>query len=191
MVGMGVPVNLMWEEQAYSGCLVTSNACQTKSWAVDTGKRENGRGGGTIPRPSFTNYAEYLLTSGLSPCLRSHPTLPPPNSFATSHHFPPRSVAAYQGLQRGSSSHLQASRGDKGKGVRGSEAEEGLELGLWFGKHFRGMMKRLSEFRWGSWAGALLLSWRTYFWGDIGKAGRGTVVIGCQDFSKRISKTKF
>lgn len=32
------------------------------------------KGPATIPRPSFTNYAEYLLTGGLSLCLLSHLT---------------------------------------------------------------------------------------------------------------------
>lgn len=41
--------------------------------------REKRRAPATIPRPSFTNYTEYLLTGGLSQCLLSHPT--PPHLF--------------------------------------------------------------------------------------------------------------
>lgn len=37
-------------------------------------KTEGREGPATIPRPSFTNYAEYLLTGGLSLRLLSHPT---------------------------------------------------------------------------------------------------------------------
>lgn len=38
-------------------------------------KTEKGEGGPTtIPRSSFTNYPEYLLTGRLSQCLPSHPT---------------------------------------------------------------------------------------------------------------------
>lgn len=71
--GTGVPANGTRgrKELPVTACLATSNACQTKSRAV------RGRGA-TIPRPSFTNYAEYLLTGGLSPRLLSRP---PPHSI--------------------------------------------------------------------------------------------------------------
>lgn len=60
-------LNQTRRERASSDCLATSNTHQTKN-------REKRRGTATIPRPSFTNYSEYLLTGGLSLCLLSHPT---------------------------------------------------------------------------------------------------------------------
>lgn len=111
--GTGVPANGTRgrKELPVTACLATSNACQTKSRAV------RGRGA-TIPRPSFTNYAEYLLTGGLSPRLLS----PPPTA---SHHFQPCSVASLPGIAERKlllRSPGGASGGDKGKGARRGEA---------------------------------------------------------------------
>lgn len=111
LVSLCLSLNQTRKEQASNDCLVTSNTHQTNNRAED---REKRRGPATIPRPSFTNYTEYLLTGGLSQCLLSHPTpliLPP----STSHHVPSRSVTVYHVLWRGSSLHLQASGGDKRK----------------------------------------------------------------------------
>ncbi|CAB1453611.1 unnamed protein product [Pleuronectes platessa] len=47
------------KEQASNDYLATSNTHQTNNRAAD---REKRRGPATIPRPSFTNYTEYLLT---------------------------------------------------------------------------------------------------------------------------------
>lgn len=119
--GTGVPANGTRgrKELPVTACLATSNACQTKSRAV------RGRGA-TIPRPSFTNYAEYLLTGGLSLRLLSRP---PPTA---SHHFQPCSVASLPGIAERKlllRSPGGASGGDKGKGAR-EERRGGEKLGL-------------------------------------------------------------
>lgn len=74
----------------------------TKKRAEDSEKR---RGTPTIPRPSFDNYTEYLLTGGLSLCLLSHPT---PLTFPLKHphHFP--SYCVYHVVLKGGTSHFQA-----------------------------------------------------------------------------------
>lgn len=85
LVGLRLSLNQTRKEQASNDCLATSNTCQTKNRAED---REKKRGPATIPRPSFTNYTEYLLTGGLSQCLLSHPTpliFPPFNIPSLSH----------------------------------------------------------------------------------------------------------
>lgn len=97
LVGLRLSLNQTRKEQASNDCLATSNTCQTKNRAED---REKKRGPATIPRPSFTNYTEYLLTGGLSQCLLSHPTpliFPP----STSHHFPiPRCYSLPRAAER-------------------------------------------------------------------------------------------
>lgn len=78
----------------------------TKSRAVGAG---GGSGGGTVPRPSFTNYAEYPLTGGLSPCLLSRPTTLP--LFRNIPSLPyPAWLQACRGLRRGSRSSARTSR---------------------------------------------------------------------------------
>lgn len=122
-----------------TGCLATSNTCQTKSRAV------RGRGAATIRRPSFTNYAEYLLTGGLSPRVLSRPHPLHPRHPITSRSA---RLRAYRGLQRGSCSsarlEVQAAK-TKGKGAR-RRGKVGARALIWetFQKK---MMKRLSEFR--------------------------------------------
>lgn len=119
------------KELPVTACLATSNACQTKSRAV------RGRGA-TIPRPSFTNYAEYLLTGGLSPRLLSRPHPPPQHPITSS----PASVASLPGIAERKlllRSPGGASGGDKGKGARRGEAGR-RKVGaraLISGKHFR------------------------------------------------------
>lgn len=138
--GTGVPANGTRgrKELPVTACLATSNACQTKSRAV------RGRGA-TIPRPSFTNYAEYLLTGGLSLRLLSRP--PPQHPITSS----PARLRAYRGLRRGScsSARLEVRAAEtKGRELerRGGEAKS-WGLGFDLGNISEGMMKRLSEFR--------------------------------------------
>ena len=71
LVSLCLSLNQTRKEQACNDCLATSNTHQTNNRAED---REKRRGPTTNPRPSFTNYTEYLLTGGLSQCLLSHPT---------------------------------------------------------------------------------------------------------------------
>ncbi len=71
LIGLCLSLNQTRKQRASNDCLATSNTCQTQNRAED---REKRRGPATIPRPSFTNYTEYLLTGGLSQCLLSHPT---------------------------------------------------------------------------------------------------------------------
>lgn len=83
------------------------------------------RGPTTIPRPPFTNYTEYLLTGGLSQWLLSHPTSLIFSS-STSHQLPSNSLQFTACEERGSSSRLQANRGDKRKG-----GWAGRQFGVW------------------------------------------------------------
>lgn len=123
-----------------TACLATSNACQTKSRAV------RGRGA-TIPRPSFTNYAEYLLTGGLSPRLLRRPH--PPDSIP--------SLPALLGCELTGDCGEEAApplawRCERRRQREGSSERRGGEAKSWgsgfdLGNISEGMMKRLSEFR--------------------------------------------
>lgn len=142
LVGRCISLNQTRKEQASNDCLATSNTCQTKNRAEDRRKRW---GPATIPRPSFTNYTEYLLTGGLSQCLLSHPTpliFPP----SRSHHSLPRVVERKLLAPPGKWRRQKKRRIKRIRRKREGSLASRLEL--WFRKHLRAtrqMMKRLSR----------------------------------------------